>query len=201
MCCPTTCGTCAGTGCSGRPGGSSQCCGGGIKASQILCEDGVSAPCIIDESLIVPPTPSPTPTSVESSSPTPVMTIPTSCDSGNVPTFRYASTSGKVGKGRLCESLPLTQQRVSRLTPRHPQLLRNNAEFLSHRVWLLQPNPVCVRFGSSFRLHTADPASPPADAGQFASEPFASRFTLFRFLLTRVQATADASPRQHTQNR
>lgn len=32
------------------------------------------------------------------------MTIPTSC-TGSLPTFRYAATSGKVGKGRLCEWL------------------------------------------------------------------------------------------------
>lgn len=39
-------------------------------------------------------------------SPTPVMTIPddpSNCDTDEVPTFRYAASSGLVGKGRLCE--------------------------------------------------------------------------------------------------
>ena len=39
-------------------------------------------------------------------SPTPVMTIPddpSKCDTDEVPTFRYAASSGLVGKGRLCE--------------------------------------------------------------------------------------------------
>lgn len=53
-----------------------------------------------------PTAPSPTPTTPTSptptSSPTPVMTIPSSCD-GPVPTFRYAASTGLVGKGRLCE--------------------------------------------------------------------------------------------------
>eukprot|EP00752_Nemacystus_decipiens_P009493 g8487.t1 len=47
------------------------------------------------------PTPTPDVSLNPSLSPTPVMTIPTSCDSDSVPTFRYAASSGKVGKGRL----------------------------------------------------------------------------------------------------
>ena len=53
VCCPLTCGGCAGTGCNSMPGGSSQCCGGGIKASGILCSASGEAPCIIDEGTCV----------------------------------------------------------------------------------------------------------------------------------------------------
>eukprot|EP00752_Nemacystus_decipiens_P009061 g8090.t1 len=117
VCCPLSCGSCAGSGCSSRPGGSSSCCGSGIKDSGILCSESGTAPCIIEEEVsptpVVPapspvapaPSPvppvSPSPPTGMSSSPTPVMEIPTSCTPGNVPTFRYASTSGQVSKGRL----------------------------------------------------------------------------------------------------
>lgn len=54
-----------------------------------------------------PPTPTPPIGDVESyliTPPTPVMSIPTSCSSSSkTPTFRYAASTGKVGKGRLCE--------------------------------------------------------------------------------------------------
>ena len=45
VCCPTTCGTCGGVGCSLRPGGSA-CCGGPIRAAGLSCNDGL-APCVI----------------------------------------------------------------------------------------------------------------------------------------------------------
>eukprot|EP00903_Cladosiphon_okamuranus_P006680 g6520.t1 len=114
VCCPLSCGTCAGKGCSGRPGGKNACCGGGILSTQGYCSDTNQAPCIIGDSPTptpptpTPPTPTPpTPTpvgDVESykiTSPTPVMTIPTSCTSSKRPQFRYAASTGKVGKGRL----------------------------------------------------------------------------------------------------
>lgn len=49
------------------------------------------------------------PTVIESYKVTPateIMTIPddpSGCETTEVPTFRYAASSGKVGKGRLCE--------------------------------------------------------------------------------------------------
>ena len=46
ICCPTTCGTCGGSGCGARPGGGSDCCGGQIVASGVSCDDG-GAPCVI----------------------------------------------------------------------------------------------------------------------------------------------------------
>lgn len=54
------------------------------------------------------PTPVPEVPRTPTLSPTPVMEIPESCEPGNVPEFRYASTSGKVGKGRLCELICLS---------------------------------------------------------------------------------------------
>eukprot|EP00903_Cladosiphon_okamuranus_P009656 g9189.t1 len=50
VCCPLTCGSCAGKGCSGRPGGASDCCGSDILDSDVYCNDaGASAPCILGE--------------------------------------------------------------------------------------------------------------------------------------------------------
>eukprot|EP00752_Nemacystus_decipiens_P009556 g8536.t1 len=113
VCCSLSCGTCAGNGCSSRPGGSSGCCGGAIKGSGDLCSVTGTAPCIIDEDSVAPtptaPTPTPpTPTPTPNASPTPVMTIPTDpseCD-GTVPDFRYAASTGLVGKGRLYAESP-----------------------------------------------------------------------------------------------
>ncbi len=48
VCCPASCGACAGNDCASRPGGSSQCCGSGIKASAVYCSESKTAPCIID---------------------------------------------------------------------------------------------------------------------------------------------------------
>ena len=46
ICCLKSCGTCGGSGCSGRPGGSSGCCTGTIRANDRTCAPNV-APCII----------------------------------------------------------------------------------------------------------------------------------------------------------
>ena len=46
ICCPSGCGSCTGTGCGSRPGGSSQCCATQIRASGLSCDSHVS-PCIV----------------------------------------------------------------------------------------------------------------------------------------------------------
>ena len=46
VCCSTQCGTCGGDMCSSRPGGSINCCGNNIVASQISCQYS-SAPCVL----------------------------------------------------------------------------------------------------------------------------------------------------------
>ena len=45
-CCAASCGTCGGSGCSRRPGGGDNCCGGSINAANRNC-DLVNPPCII----------------------------------------------------------------------------------------------------------------------------------------------------------
>lgn len=55
LCCPSTCGTCGGTGCGGFPGGSSNCCGGPILASEVSCDED-EAPCIISPASTPAPT-------------------------------------------------------------------------------------------------------------------------------------------------
>ncbi|CAN0486291.1 unnamed protein product [Ectocarpus sp. 12 AP-2014] len=103
VCSPLECGACGGLDCgtSGRDFGlgSESCCGGGIIDSGIMCFDSRAAPGVAPGPTPTTPTPNP--------SPTPIMTIPTSCTSSQLPTFRYAASSGKVGKGRLCEWLLL----------------------------------------------------------------------------------------------
>merc|ERR1719242_2689853 len=47
-CCPESCGTCGGPGCSQRPGGAKACCLGHIEASGNSCDDG-PAPCIVSD--------------------------------------------------------------------------------------------------------------------------------------------------------
>eukprot|EP00903_Cladosiphon_okamuranus_P020284 g18614.t1 len=47
VCCPLSCGECSGTGCSGRPGGSDDCCGGAIKKSGVMCSTSEKAPCVL----------------------------------------------------------------------------------------------------------------------------------------------------------
>lgn len=52
--CALSCGSCAGPGCSSRPGGADACCGGGVKATQGLCSDTGEAPCVIDTDTVDP---------------------------------------------------------------------------------------------------------------------------------------------------
>eukprot|EP00903_Cladosiphon_okamuranus_P006180 g6077.t1 len=47
VCCPLSCGECSGRGCSGRPGGSDDCCGGAIKESGVMCSTSGKAPCVL----------------------------------------------------------------------------------------------------------------------------------------------------------
>eukprot|EP00903_Cladosiphon_okamuranus_P015191 g14044.t1 len=47
VCCSLSCGSCAGSGCSSRPGGKSACCGGAIISADDYCGDTNKAPCII----------------------------------------------------------------------------------------------------------------------------------------------------------
>ena len=47
VCCDSGCGTCGGSGCSGRKGGSSACCVGTIPDTQICGVSGQMAPCRI----------------------------------------------------------------------------------------------------------------------------------------------------------
>ncbi|MEL7367944.1 MAG: hypothetical protein AAFN74_03455 [Myxococcota bacterium] len=46
VCCASSCGTCGGTGCSGRPGGADACCTGAIRDSEVSCSEA-GAPCNI----------------------------------------------------------------------------------------------------------------------------------------------------------
>lgn len=47
--------------------------------------------------------PTPAPATSSTSSSTSMTEISTTCEAGNVPTFRYSSTGGEVSKGRPCE--------------------------------------------------------------------------------------------------
>jgi len=52
VCCPASCGTCAGEGCSSRDGGDAfsgqeACCGGGVRSLNRVCSDTVGAPCVV----------------------------------------------------------------------------------------------------------------------------------------------------------
>ena len=49
VCCPSTCGTCGGTGCHLRSGGSANCCSNSILNSGVYCKTSV-APCIVKPS-------------------------------------------------------------------------------------------------------------------------------------------------------
>lgn len=46
VCCAVSCGTCGGAGCSGRPGGTANCCASAIQASGVSCS-GSLPPCIV----------------------------------------------------------------------------------------------------------------------------------------------------------
>eukprot|EP00903_Cladosiphon_okamuranus_P017040 g15705.t1 len=65
VCCPVSCGSCAGAGCTQRDGGDSftgreACCGGGVKSFGRVCSADVGAPCVIKEGMTPAPTPVPT---------------------------------------------------------------------------------------------------------------------------------------------
>eukprot|EP00903_Cladosiphon_okamuranus_P019705 g18107.t1 len=52
VCCPTSCGTCGGSGCASRTGdgtfsGQEACCGGGVRGLGRICSDTVGAPCVV----------------------------------------------------------------------------------------------------------------------------------------------------------
>lgn len=51
ICCPTSCGTCGGSGCGSRPGGATQCCKSKFIDAGKICG---TPPCILDESQNVP---------------------------------------------------------------------------------------------------------------------------------------------------
>ncbi|CAN0376743.1 unnamed protein product, partial [Scytosiphon promiscuus] len=48
ICCDASCGTCGGSGCAGRPGGSSNCCSGRIRDSGLMCGTTLASPCIVN---------------------------------------------------------------------------------------------------------------------------------------------------------
>ncbi|CAN0556046.1 unnamed protein product, partial [Ectocarpus sp. 8 AP-2014] len=47
VCCSLSCGSCGGSGCTGRDGGSESCCGGGVRASGRDCSVTEEAPCVV----------------------------------------------------------------------------------------------------------------------------------------------------------
>eukprot|EP00752_Nemacystus_decipiens_P007565 g6758.t1 len=54
VCCPNSCGSCAGKGCGGRDGGddftgSQACCGGGVRSLDRVCSATVGAPCVVED--------------------------------------------------------------------------------------------------------------------------------------------------------
>eukprot|EP00752_Nemacystus_decipiens_P015748 g14060.t1 len=68
VCCPLSCGTCGGVGCSQLGEG---CCTSGVKDSGDLCSETMAAPCIIDDDVDEDMTPAPTPAPVMEPAPTP----------------------------------------------------------------------------------------------------------------------------------
>ncbi|CAB1103581.1 unnamed protein product [Ectocarpus sp. CCAP 1310/34] len=75
VCCSASCGSCGGSGCSGRDGGPDACCGGGVRASGRFCSVTGEAPCITGPAPTPEPTPAPTPP--------PTIEVP-ECDGGIV---------------------------------------------------------------------------------------------------------------------
>eukprot|EP00903_Cladosiphon_okamuranus_P007850 g7592.t2 len=59
VCCEASCGTCGGSGCSGRGNGQDSCCTKNITANGETCSVKGAAPCIMDGDVVVPPTPAP----------------------------------------------------------------------------------------------------------------------------------------------
>ncbi|CAM9200699.1 unnamed protein product [Ectocarpus fasciculatus] len=49
ICCSSSCGSCAGSGCTSRDGGAGACCGDGVRASGRYCSVTGEAPCITSE--------------------------------------------------------------------------------------------------------------------------------------------------------
>lgn len=47
VCCASSCGTCGGSGCDKRPGGSSECCSGTIKSAGRVCQNASDTACIL----------------------------------------------------------------------------------------------------------------------------------------------------------
>lgn len=47
VCCAASCGSCGGTGCETRPGGSAACCGIPIQRAGVACS-GSAPPCVVD---------------------------------------------------------------------------------------------------------------------------------------------------------
>ncbi|CAN0183708.1 unnamed protein product, partial [Ectocarpus sp. 13 AM-2016] len=92
-CCAESCGTCGGVGCSGREGGAMSCCTSAIEGVGVLCETTSAGPCRISSADLVPATL----TTLESTSPTPVPTIPDSCTEANPP-FRWNPDTGLNGR-------------------------------------------------------------------------------------------------------
>eukprot|EP00903_Cladosiphon_okamuranus_P020236 g18573.t1 len=94
ICCPISCGTCAGDGCSSRDGGddftgTQACCESGVKSLGRVCSDTVGAPCVVSDD-----TPAPTPAPMmDVATPAPVMDEPDMCMDG-VPGILY--------KGETC---------------------------------------------------------------------------------------------------
>eukprot|EP00752_Nemacystus_decipiens_P013321 g11797.t1 len=71
ICCEASCGTCGGSGCSGRGNGQLSCCTANIRAVGATCSETGAAPCIIDGDVTVTPTPEPADATPE---PTPEVT-------------------------------------------------------------------------------------------------------------------------------
>merc|ERR1719482_1998911 len=68
VCCGGRCGRCSGSGCSRRPGGYKQCCGGGIKN---VCTTARQTGCLIPSTPAPKATPAPTPVPLPVPKPTP----------------------------------------------------------------------------------------------------------------------------------
>ncbi|CAM9132608.1 unnamed protein product, partial [Ectocarpus fasciculatus] len=93
ICCDIDCGTCGGGDCRRRGNGleAGDCCTRFISENGAPCSESGSAPCIIDDVAD-----GDIPTTL---SPTPLMTIPTTCAaSTGRPTFRYAASTGVNGR-------------------------------------------------------------------------------------------------------
>ncbi|CBJ33613.1 expressed unknown protein [Ectocarpus siliculosus] len=96
VCCSLSCGSCGGTGCTSRDGGSEACCGGGVRASGRDCSVTGEAPCVVTGPAFTPEPTVPTPPPTDEGpaltpEPTPAPTLPPS-DEGATPVPSSAST-------------------------------------------------------------------------------------------------------------